>query len=167
LPRIVLSFKTTTDELSRRIGEVLAAQLAAAGIRIEIRSYEWGTFFADIQRGDFHLYSLQWVGIGDPDILRQILHSEMRPPVGANRGGLVDHRSDALTVRARSETRVEARRRLYARIERRVARLLPYVPLWWPERVVVSSRRLIGFHPHPAGDLLGLLEAHLERDVVR
>ncbi|HET9063124.1 MAG TPA: ABC transporter substrate-binding protein [Candidatus Binatia bacterium] len=167
LPRIVLSFKTTTDELARRIGEVLAAQLAEAGIRIEIRSYDWGTFFADVQRGDFHLYSLQWVGIGDPDILRQVLHSEMRPPVGANRGGFVDRRSDALTVRARSETRVEARRRLYARIERRVARLLPYVPLWWPERIVVSSRRLIGFRPHPAGDLLGLLEAHLEPDAVR
>jgi ABC-type transport system substrate-binding protein len=87
--------------------------------------------------------------------------------VGANRGGFVDRRSDALTVRARSETHVETRRRLYARIARRVARLLPYVPLWWPERIVVSSRRLIGFRPHPAGDLLGLLEAHLEPDAER
>jgi ABC-type transport system substrate-binding protein len=91
----------------------------------------------------------------------------MRPPAGTNRGGFVDRRTDELTVRARAEMRVEARRRLYARIERRVARLLPYVPLWWPERIVVSSRRLIGFRPHPAGDLLGLLDARLEPESPR
>ena len=162
LPRLTLSFKTTTDELSRRIAEVLAAQLADAGIRLEIRSYDWGTFFADVQRGEFHLYSLQWVGIGDPDILRQVLHSKMQPPAGSNRGGFVDRCTDDLTDRARVETRAHARRRLYGRIERRVSRLLPYIPLWWPERIVVSSRRVVGFRPHPAGDLLGLLEARLE-----
>ena len=86
LPRVTFSFKTTTDDLSRRIAEVLAAQLGEVGIGLEIRSYDWGTFFGDIQRGEFHLYSLQWVGIGDPDILRQILHSTMRPPAGSNRG---------------------------------------------------------------------------------
>lgn len=160
--RLSLSYKATTDELSRRIAEVFAAQLANVGIHIDIRSYDWGTFFSDIQRGDFHLYSLQWVGIGDPDILRQVLHSEMRPPAGNNRAGFVDRRTDLLSARARTEPRAEARRRLYGRIERRVARLLPYVPLWWPERIVVSSQRLAGFRPHPAGDLLGLLEARVE-----
>lgn len=162
LPRATFSFKTTTDDLSRRIAEVLAAQLGEVGIRLEIRSYDWGTFFGDIQRGEFHLYSLQWVGIGDPDILRQILHSEMRPPAGSNRGGFIDRRTDSLTERARAETRTPARRRLYVRVERRVSRLLPYIPLWWPQRIVVSSRRLTGFRPHPAGDLLGLLEARLQ-----
>lgn len=161
-PRATLSFKTTTDDLSRRIAEVLAAQLAEVGIRLEIRSYDWATFFADIKRGDFHLYSLQWVGIGDPDILRQVLHSEMQPPDGNNRGRFVDQQIDELSERAREAVQVEERRRLYARIERRAARLVPYVPLWWPERVVVSSHRLAGFRPHPAGDLLGLLDAHIE-----
>jgi len=161
-PRITLSFKTTTDDLSRRVAEVLAAQLAEVGIRLDIRSYDWGTFFADIKRGDFHLYSLQWVGIGDPDILRQVLHSEMQPPEGSNRARFVDRRIDELTERAQREVHLGERRRLYARVERRAARLLPYVPLWWPERVVVSSERLVGFRPHPAGDLLGLLDASLE-----
>lgn len=166
-PRVTFSYKTTTDELSRRIAVVLAAQLAEVGIALEIRSYDWGTFFGDVQRGEFHLYSLQWVGIGDPDLLRQALHSKMRPPAGLNRGGFADRRIDVLTDRARTEVRMDARRRLYARIERRAARLLPYIPLWWPERIVVSSRRLAGFQPHPAGDLLGLLSAHLEPSPTR
>jgi peptide/nickel transport system substrate-binding protein len=166
-PRVSFGFKTTTDELSRRIAEVLASQLAEVGIHIEIRSYDWGTFFGDIQRGEFHLYSLQWVGIGDPDILRQVLHSQMRPPAGSNRGGFVDRRTDILTDRARVETSASTRRRLYARIERRVSRLLPYIPLWWPQRIVVSSLRLSGFRPHPAGDLLGLLSARLDPHATR
>jgi len=161
-PRVSLDFKTTTEDLSRRIAEVLAAQLAAVGIELRIRSYDWGTFFADIQRGEFHLYSLQWVGIADPDILRQVLHSELRPPLGSNRGGFVDRRTDRLTELARGAMDPDMRRRLYARVERRAARLLPYVPLWWPERVIVSNRRLTGFQAHPAGDLLGLLDARLE-----
>lgn len=161
LVRFTLSYKTTTDDLARRIAEAIAYQLARVGIDLEIRSYDWGTFFADVRAGNFHLYSLQWVGIGDPDILRQVLHSEMRPPDGTNRGGFEDRATDRLTERARSLIDPARRRELYARVERRASRLLPYVPLWWPDRVVVSSRRLVGFEPHPSGDLGGLLRAEL------
>ena len=59
-PRLVLSYKTTTNELARRTAEAIAQQLAAVGIRLDIMSYQSGTFFADIRRGSFHLYSLQW-----------------------------------------------------------------------------------------------------------
>jgi peptide/nickel transport system substrate-binding protein len=161
LVRFTLSYKTTTDDLARRIAEAIAYQLARVGIDLEIRSYDWGTFFADIRAGHFHLYSLQWVGIGDPDILRQVLHSGMRPPNGVNRGGYEDAATDRLTDRARSLIDPSRRRDLYARVERRSSRMLPYIPLWWPDRVVVSSRRLVGFEPHPSGDLVGLLRAEL------
>ena len=159
--RLTLSYKTTTDDLARRLAEALAEQLRAVGIGLEIRTYDWGTFFSDIRRGDFHLYSLQWVGIGDPDILRQILHSTMVPPSGSNRGGYSDRHIDTLTEAARTVLDPERRRALYARIERRAARTLPLIPLWWPERIVVSSDRLKGFRPQPAGDLFGLLDADL------
>jgi peptide/nickel transport system substrate-binding protein len=159
--RIVLSYKTTTDDLSRRIAETIASQLLVVGIRLEIRSYDWGTFFADVQRGDFHLYSLQWVGIADPDLLRRILHSRMQPPMGNNRAGFADPRIDRWTENARRTLDRTSRRRLYGRVERRVTRLLPYIPLWWPDRTIVSSKRLDGFRPHPGGDLTGLLDARL------
>lgn len=158
-PRFVLSYKATSDDLSRRVGEAIAAQLAAVGIHLEVRSYDWGTFFADVERGNFHLYSLQWVGIADPDLLRRILHSSMTPPVGTNRAGFADLKIDRWTEKARRTTDRVQRRKLYARVERRVARVLPYVPLWWPERIVIANRRLHGFKPDPAGDLWGLLAA--------
>jgi peptide/nickel transport system substrate-binding protein len=160
-PRVTLSYKTTTDELARRSAEAIAEQLAAVGIHLDILTYEWGTFFADVQRGSFHLYSLKWIGISDPDIYRQILHSRMIPPEGNNRGRYRSRRMDRLTERGVSVIDRSERRRVYARVQRVSARALPFIPLWWPQTVVVSTRRLEGFTPHPAGDLFELSRAHL------
>jgi peptide/nickel transport system substrate-binding protein len=156
-----LSYKTTTNELRRRIAAALAAQLARVGIDLEVLTYEWGTFFADVRSGSFHLYSLEWVGIADPDIYRQVFHSTMIPPNGNNRGRYRDGKIDRWTHRARKELDRERRKRLYARVQRRTAKTLPYIPLWWPARVVVANRRLLDFAPAPSGDLFGLTTARI------
>lgn len=153
-PRITFSYKTTTQELPRRIAEAFAAQLGRVGIQLSIQTYEWGTFYADIRRGSFHLYSLEWVGIADPDLYRRIYHSQMVPPVGANRGRYRNRRMDRLTERAAATPDQAARKRLYARVQRLAARSLPTIPLWWPDRIVVSSQQIPGFRPDPAGSLL-------------
>ena len=160
-PRLILSYKTTTNELARRTAEAFAEQLAAVGIRLEIRSYEWGTFFADVRNGSFHLYSLQWVGLSDPDIYRQVFHSSMVPPNGNNRGRYRNAKMDKLTERGIGSASPEQRRRIYRRVQRLAARQLPYVPLWWPLRIVVATERLEGFTPHPSGDLFALSRSRL------
>jgi peptide/nickel transport system substrate-binding protein len=162
-PRVTLSYKTTTNELARRTAEAIAEQLRSVGINLEILTYEWGTFFADIRRGSFHLYSLQWVGVHDPDIYRQTLHSAMVPPEGNNRGRYRNPRMDRLTDEGLTAASTPVRRRIYARVQRLAARDLPFIPLWWPEQVVVSTRRLEGFMPHPSGDLYALYQSRLAR----
>ncbi|MFQ5477053.1 MAG: ABC transporter substrate-binding protein [Candidatus Binatia bacterium] len=162
LPRLRLSYKTTTDELRRRIAEAISNQLAGVGIELQILSYEWGTFYADVKRGSFHLYSLAWVGITDPDIFRTVFHSDMAPPDGANRGRFSDPIIDRLVDRARTVCGQRTRARIYARVQKRAARLLPYIPLWWPDNVVVANTRLENFSPHPSGDLFLLWKARLE-----
>jgi len=161
LPRLRLRYTTSTVELRRRIAEVLAANLADVGIEVSIESYEWGTFFADIARGDYDLYSLAWIGIRDPDLQRVVFHSAMTPPAGSNRGYFASSRMDRLTARGRLESDPVRRRAIYARVQRLSARALPYVPLWWPKNVVVMSTRLDNFTPHPAGDLTALAHARL------
>ncbi len=163
--RTTFSYKTTTRALPRRIAESIAAQLARVGIGLSIETYEWGTFYADIRRGSFDLYSLEWVGITDPDIYRRIFHSAMSPPAGANRGHYRNRRMDRLTVRGARASNRERRRKIYARVQRLAARDLPMIPLWWPERIVVSRRDLGDFRPDPAGGLLPL--ARLTRNVSR
>ncbi len=159
-PRLRFSYKTTTHELRRRIAEALKDQLGAVGIELDVRTYEWGTFFADVRSGNFDLYTLEWVGIVDPDIYRQIFHSAMIPPAGNNRGRYRDDVMDRLTDAGLAELQPTRRSAIYAEVQQRAAEQLPYVPLWWPERVVVAARDLEGFVPHPSGTLLGLAAAH-------
>jgi peptide/nickel transport system substrate-binding protein len=156
------SYKTSTVELRRRIAEVFQANAAAVGLGLDIRSYEWATFYEDVKRGNFELYALAWVGVSDPDVFFRIFHSAMRPPAGNNRGEYASPAMDALLEAARRTLDRDERRRLYAGVQRLAADDLPIVPLWWADNVVVKTRRLVGFTPAPDGDLRALATARFE-----
>ncbi len=155
-PRFRLSFKTTNIDLRRRIAEALKEQLLQVGIELEIRSYEWGTFYSDVKKGNFHLYSLAWVGVMDPDILYQIFHSGSVPPNGDNRGHYSNPTLDRLLERGRTVASRSERKLIYSQAQKLLAEDLPYVPLWWWKNVVVSKPRVQGFVPYPDGDLISL-----------
>jgi peptide/nickel transport system substrate-binding protein len=156
LPRFRLSFKTTNIDLRRRIAEAFKEQLMQVGIELELRSYEWGTFFNDVKRGNFHLYSLAWVGIEDPDAYYQIFHSAAVPPLGDNRGRYQNSRVDDLLERGRATLDRAARRRIYGEVQQLLAEDLPYIPLWWWQNVIVKKPWLRGFVAYPDGDLISL-----------
>ena len=162
LPRFRLVYKTSNQPERRRLAEAIQAALAQIGIALEVRTYEWGTLFADVRSGNFQLCALAWVGIGDPDLYYLAFHSTMRPPAGYNRGGYASPVMDRLMESGRRELDPGRRRAIYARIQRRAARDLPVVPLWWEDRIVVQSQRLRGFEPSPDGDLHGLARAWME-----
>jgi peptide/nickel transport system substrate-binding protein len=161
LPRFRLSYKTTAIELRRRIAEALKDQLGRIGIELEIRFYEWGTFYSDIKNGNFHLYSLAWVGIIDPDIYYQILHSTAVPPNGDNRGRYFNHSLDELLEQGRATTDPARRKAIYAKVQQTVAAELPFIPLWWVKNIVVRSPAVHGFQPYPDGDLISLKNVSL------
>src|SRR6185503_847242 len=154
-------FKTTNIDLRRRIAEALKEQLQEVGIELEIRSYEWGTFYSDIKKSNFHLYSLAWVGIIDPDIFYQIFHSQSMPPAGDNRGHYHNAELDRLLDQGRATTDAAGRKLIYRRAQEIIADDLPYVPLWWWKNVVVKRPELRGFVPYPDGDLISLKSASL------
>jgi peptide/nickel transport system substrate-binding protein len=160
-PRFRLVYKTSSQPARRRLAEAIQAQLAEIGVALDVRTYEWGTLYAQIRAGNFELCSLAWVGIGDPDLYYFAFHSTMQPPAGYNRGAYADRIMDRLTGEARVTTNPQARRALYARIQRLAARELPVLPLWWEDRVVVHTRRLEGFEPSADGSLHGLAQASL------
>jgi peptide/nickel transport system substrate-binding protein len=158
-PRMRFTYKTSTDPGRRRLAQAVQAQLARVGIALDIRTFEWGTLYADVRSGNFQLTALAWVGVSDPDIFYMAFHSSMQPPAGFNRGRYRSRVMDRLTGEARTTIDPAARRALYARVQRRAAHDLPVVPLWWEDRVVIQSRRLQGFEPSPSGDLRGLAQA--------
>lgn len=160
--RFRLSYKTTTVELRRRIAEVFQEQLAQVGIGLDIRTYEWATFYNDIKQGNFQLYSLAWVGIEDPDIYYLTAHSSQTPPLGSNRGYFHEDTVDLLTETARRTVDQAERARLYAEVQNRLAQLLPVIPLWWTTNVAAMNRRLHGYEVRSNASYDSLREAWLE-----
>jgi len=156
LPRFRLSFKTTNIDLRRRIAEALKEQLQQVGIELEVRSYEWATFFSDVKKGNFQLYSLAWVGVMDPDVFHQIFHSASVPPNGDNRGRYHNADLDRLLDQGRNTIDRTRRKVVYAQAQKILAEDLPYVPLWWWKNVIVKKPSIEGFVPYPDGDLISL-----------
>ena len=85
--RVRLEMKTSQDETTRLIAEILQQQLAEAGIALTLRATEFGTFYGDVTAGRFEMYALNWVGSNeDPDIFSYAYASARVPPKGGNRG---------------------------------------------------------------------------------
>ncbi|MGH9784805.1 MAG: ABC transporter substrate-binding protein, partial [Terriglobia bacterium] len=51
--RLRLEMKTSTDQIARELAAVLQQQLREVGILLEIRSFEFATFYADVIGGNF------------------------------------------------------------------------------------------------------------------
>ena len=150
--RLRITLKTSTDETTRLMAAVLQQQLRAAGIRLEIRSAEFGTFYSDVTRGAFQMYALRWIGSNeDPDIFRYTFASSAFPPKGANRGRYSNPRVDALLIAAAAETDQTKRRAEYVEVQKILAEDLPGIPLWYPNNEVVHSRRIVGVRPTGSG----------------
>lgn len=163
LPRFTLTYKTSTEELSRSEAAVIQQQLREVGIKVEIRSFEFATFYSDIVRGNFQMYSLRWIGDNlNPDIFDAVFGSWNVPPDGKNRGHYNNPHVDQLIQWARIEPDRAVRRRYYSQIQSIVAEDLPYLSLWNIHNVCVSNRRVKNIHLFPSGDFDFLKEVTLE-----
>ncbi len=160
--RLHLTLKTSTDETSRLEAQAMQAELHQAGIDLALRSSDFGTFYSDITKGAFQMYLLRWIGSNeDPDIFHYAYATEMFPPRGANRGRYSNPTVDALLRAASLATSDAERRQDYIQIQQILARNLPTLPLWYPDNVVVHSKRLVHLTLDPGGSFDFLRTAKL------
>jgi peptide/nickel transport system substrate-binding protein len=153
-PRLQLSLKMSNNEFNRLQSSVIQQNLRAVGIALDVRTYEFATLYADVLKGHFQLFTLQWVGgaVADPDILRRVFHSSQVPPSGFNRGYFRDPRVDHLLDEAAVSTDEAKRRALYADVQRIIAEEAPYISLWCKTNAAVARRDLTGIHILPIAD---------------
>ncbi len=161
--RFHLTMKASTEESTRLMAAVLQQQLREVGIALDIRTFEFATFYSDIQKGAFQLFSMRWVGANeDPDIFEHVFYSASTPPKRANRGYYSNPKVDALIEQGRREVDHEKRRRIYAEIQRILAEDLPYINLWYFDNVAVHSQRLKNVAISPSGNYDFLRTAELQ-----
>ena len=160
--RFHITMKTSTDANTRLMVAVMQQQLRAVGIALDIRSFEFATFFSDVTHGAFQMYGLRWIGGNeDPDIFEYAFDSAKFPPNGANRGFYSNPRVDELINRARQEVDLKARKPLYAEVQQILAEEVPYINLWYLDNVLVHTRRVRNIELNPAGNYDFLRKAEL------
>jgi peptide/nickel transport system substrate-binding protein len=162
--RFHLTMKTSTEESSRTMAAVFQQQLRDVGIALDIRSFEFATFFSDVSHGEFQVYSLRWIGGNeDPDIFEYAFDTARIIPKGANRQYYGNSRVDALIEQASTELDQNVRKRDYAEIQQILAEDLPYVNLWYFDNVMVYSKRVSGLELNPSGNYDFLRTAELDQ----
>ena len=162
--RLRFTLKTSTDETTRLLAQVLQGQMRAVGIELDLRSAEFGTFYADITKGAFQMYMLRWTGSNqDPDIFRYAYSAASFPPRGGNRGHYANPEVDTLLQKAASESVEAQRAQDYIAVQGILATELPSIPLWYPDIVVVHSDRLTDVDLDPGGSF-GFLRTATLRD---
>ena len=151
--RLRLQMKTSTDQTTRELAAVFQEQLRQIGIALEIRSFEWATFYGDVVRGRFDFYSLRWTGANnDPDIFEYCFHSAKQPPAGANRGRYSNPEADRLIEQGRASSSMEERRHHYSALQKVLNHDLPYIHLWYMDNVSLYNRRLSNLELFPTGN---------------
>ncbi len=162
--RFHITMKTSTDENTRLMVAVMQQQLREVGIALDIRSFEFGTFFSDVTHGAFQLYGLRWIGGNeDPDIFSLCFSSSRFPPNGANRGYYSNPKVDALIDEARREVDQAKRKSAYAELQSMLAEELPYIDLWYLDNVLVHNKRVRNLQLNPAGNYDFLRTAELAK----
>jgi peptide/nickel transport system substrate-binding protein len=160
--RFHITMKTSTDANTRLMVAVMQQQLRDVEIQLDIRSFEFATFFSDVQHGAFQMYGLRWIGGNeDPDIFEYAFHSSKFPPNGANRNYYSNPKVDSLIDKARREIDPKARKPLYAEVQSILAEDLPYINLWYLDNVMVHTKRVRNLRLNPAGNFDFLRSAEL------
>jgi len=161
--RFHLTMKTSTDLDTRSLAAVLQQQFAAVGIALDLRSYEYATFYADVTHGAFQIYSLKWIGGNEqPEIFNYAYSTARFTPKGANRGHYSNPQLDALLDDAAHSVDANKRREDYAQAQQILARDLPAINLWYLDTIVVHNRRLTHVLPTPSGSFAFLETAEVK-----
>jgi peptide/nickel transport system substrate-binding protein len=156
-----LVYKTSTDPFRLRLATIIQSQLDAVGIKVELHSLDWGTFYGDIKAGNFQMYSLMWVGIKLPEIFRYAFHSSAVPPDGANRGRFTSPAVDRLIEQAEAADTLDGQAERFRAVQAELLAQLPYAPLWYEDHVFAARRGIAGYRISSDGNYDGL--AYVER----
>lgn len=159
--RLRLVYKTSADAFRVSIARVIAAQLRTVGIEVEVRSFEFATFFADVKKGNYQIATMQSPEITEPDFHHWFFHSSKWPstkdPDGSNRWRYKNPEIDRLVEAGRTELDPAKRKQIYAGAQRIIAEDLPIIPLWHEDNVALTNTDLRGYTIVPNARFIGLV----------
>lgn len=160
-PRFTLVYKVSSDRLRVALATVIADMLRRVGIGVDLRVYDFATLFTELKKGNYQVSQLQIPEISEADLYIQFFASERIPTrddldAGANRARYRNPEVDRLIVAGRRTLDRPGRKRIYAEIQRILARDVPVVSLWHEDNLAVTRRNVHGFVVLPTARLSSL-----------
>ena len=152
-----LLLKTSNRSSSVEVGKVIVNQLQKAGLDTNLQSFEWATYYGDIQAGRFQMAMMTWVGILSPEIYKIALHSSEVPPKGRNRGFYKNNLLDKLVESASKVESLQKRQSIYHKVQEIIIDDLPVIPLWYHTDVSIVHKRVVNYQPSLNGDFTPLV----------
>jgi peptide/nickel transport system substrate-binding protein len=159
--RLHLVYKTSANAFRLDLARLIARQLGRVGIAVEVRSFEFATFFADVKQGNYQIATMQSPPLTEPDFFRWFFHSSNIPDAEhkdrSNRWRYRSPEVDRLSDAGRRELDPARRKAIYAELQRLTATDLPIIPLWHEDNVVLSNVDVQGYVATPNAGFDGLV----------
>jgi peptide/nickel transport system substrate-binding protein len=139
-----------SDE-SKKIAEIIQAQLREIGVAVELRVLEWAALLKEhIKKHRFAATALAWSTGLDPDQY-SIWHSSQTGPDEFNFVSYKNAEVDALLERGRRTCRQSDRKKVYDRLQEILAEEQPLVFLYFRDTMPAVASRVHGIVPGPIG----------------
>ena len=126
--------------------QVMASQMAEAGIALELRTLDFATWLDEQAQGNFDAFMLTWVGNIDPD---DYYYAQHHSGGSFNFQGYANPEVDELLDAARVETDQGARRELYHQAVELIVDDASYVYLYNPDVVQAWTDAVQGYEARP------------------
>lgn len=122
--------------------QVIAAELAAVGITVEITDVDFSTWLDMEGNGEFDAFMLSWIGNIDPD---DFYYAQHHSEGGFNFQGYSNLEVDALLDEARVETDQAARKALYDAAAEMIVDEASYIYLYNPDNINAWRSEVSGY----------------------
>lgn len=134
----------------RKMGEMMQADLARVGIKVQLVTYDWGTYLDKVKHGEHDMVELGWSGDnGDPDNFLYTLFSCDSVTRGSNNARYCNPEFNDLITRARTTSDIKLRSELYQKALLKLSEDEPIVPIAHSKVFRVLSKSVAGYVMNP------------------
>ena len=136
----------------KKMGELMQADLAKIGIKVELVSYDWPTYLKKSSAGEHDMVQLGWTGDnGDPDNFLYTLLGCSAVKAGSNYARWCDTSFDSLVRNAKLTTDISKRATLYKKAQQVFKDQAPWVPIAHSVVFRAMSKNIQGYKMDPLG----------------
>jgi peptide/nickel transport system substrate-binding protein len=125
------------------VGQMVHQYLKDVGLEVEFQTLEWNTMIQkNVIKRDYEMILNWWSYPTDPDVFAQYYSGNAG--TGNNIPGYKDEKLDELLLKGQQTANPEERKAIYTEVQQYMSDTLPYLYLWYPQEISVTSTKIKG-----------------------